>query len=184
MPTVRLQQHQVLLLQQLQPLPAPPLLQDLPPVLDQRRSPAERAGRRWLQEEQEEQRLEPIQITRGGRRRGFFRAPDRRRRLHKCRHHVVQRRRHTRQFGTSSSSSATAAAALTLFPGPTPSWCRTLRRQPWRHRAEFRWDPFIAGGGDCRRRCGCRVSTDRTRRAVETPAACASSTSATVPFLG
>ncbi|KAK1292426.1 hypothetical protein QJS10_CPB17g00408 [Acorus calamus] len=34
-PALRLPEHQVLLLQQLQPLPAPPLLQVLPPLLDQ-----------------------------------------------------------------------------------------------------------------------------------------------------
>uniref|UniRef100_A0A2P2J2E8 Uncharacterized protein n=1 Tax=Rhizophora mucronata TaxID=61149 RepID=A0A2P2J2E8_RHIMU len=37
MPKVRLNPHQILLLQQLQPLPAEVLLQDLQKVLDQRR---------------------------------------------------------------------------------------------------------------------------------------------------
>ncbi|CAN1216075.1 hypothetical protein LINPERPRIM_LOCUS493 [Linum perenne] len=36
---MRLPKHKILLLQQLQPLPAAPLLQDLPTLLDQRRCP-------------------------------------------------------------------------------------------------------------------------------------------------
>ncbi|URD88288.1 hypothetical protein MUK42_27599 [Musa troglodytarum] len=51
MPEVRLHQHQVLLLQQLQPLPAAPLLQELPSLLDQRRRPSERSHRRWHPQE-------------------------------------------------------------------------------------------------------------------------------------
>ncbi|CAN1138092.1 hypothetical protein LINPERHAP2_LOCUS10481 [Linum perenne] len=42
---MRLHQHQILLLQQLQPLPAASLLQELPPLLDQRRRPPQRP--RW-----------------------------------------------------------------------------------------------------------------------------------------
>lgn len=47
-PEVRIDKHEVLLLQQLQPLSAAPLLQDLPEVLDSRRGPEERSGGRWL----------------------------------------------------------------------------------------------------------------------------------------
>jgi hypothetical protein len=51
-PAVRVYQHQVLLLQQLQPVAAAPLLQELPPVLDQGRRPAQRPrGRRLPQGE-------------------------------------------------------------------------------------------------------------------------------------
>ncbi|CAI0396018.1 unnamed protein product [Linum tenue] len=48
---MRLCQHQILLLQQLQPLPAPLLLQGLPPLLDQRRLPPQRPRRRRLPQE-------------------------------------------------------------------------------------------------------------------------------------
>ena len=53
---MRLIQHKVLLLQQLQPHPAQALLQDLQKVLDQRRSLAQRPDRRRLQEEQKGRR--------------------------------------------------------------------------------------------------------------------------------
>ncbi|KAG0452372.1 hypothetical protein HPP92_025036 [Vanilla planifolia] len=46
LPSLRLFEHQVLLLQQLQPHTAPLLLQELPPLLDQRRLPPQRPHRR------------------------------------------------------------------------------------------------------------------------------------------
>ena len=53
LPPVQLHQHQVLLLQQLQPRPAPLLLQDLPEVLDRRWVSEECPCGRRLQKEQE-----------------------------------------------------------------------------------------------------------------------------------
>ncbi|CAL9089913.1 unnamed protein product [Musa textilis] len=53
LPPVQLHQHQVLLLQQLQPHAAPVLLQELPEVLDRGRIPQECPGGWWLKKEQE-----------------------------------------------------------------------------------------------------------------------------------
>ncbi|GFP99166.1 dof zinc finger protein dof5.7 [Phtheirospermum japonicum] len=52
---MRFIQHQVLLLQQLQPHAAEAFLQDLQEVLDQRRRPAQRPHRRRLPKKQEDQ---------------------------------------------------------------------------------------------------------------------------------
>ncbi|KAF7035334.1 hypothetical protein CFC21_046232, partial [Triticum aestivum] len=46
LPALRVHRHQVLLLQQLQPLAAAPLLQGLPPLLDARGRAPQRARRR------------------------------------------------------------------------------------------------------------------------------------------
>ena len=51
-PAVRVHQHQVLLLQQLQPVAAAALLQELPPVLDQGRRPAQRPRGRGLPQDE------------------------------------------------------------------------------------------------------------------------------------
>lgn len=52
-PEMRFPQHQILLLQQLQPNAAPTFLQDLQTLLDQRRSLTQRPHRRRLPEKQE-----------------------------------------------------------------------------------------------------------------------------------
>lgn len=52
-PALRIDPHKVLLLQQLQPLAAALLLQDLPPLLDQRRHPPQHPRRWRLPEKQE-----------------------------------------------------------------------------------------------------------------------------------
>ena len=65
-PALRLHQHQVLLLQQLLPLPAPPLLQGVPSLLDARRYPPQRPRRRRLPPQQA-----LVQVLRR-RRRVFF----------------------------------------------------------------------------------------------------------------
>lgn len=66
MPALRVHQHQVLLLQQLQPHPAPPLLQDLPTLLDTWRRAEERPRGRRLQEEQKEQQRRKQQVKVSG----------------------------------------------------------------------------------------------------------------------
>lgn len=55
---MRFIEHQVLLLQQLQSYSAAALLQDVPPLLDQRRCSPERPHRRGMPEEQDHRRVE------------------------------------------------------------------------------------------------------------------------------